>query len=256
MDYSFDVISDLYLTDQDHFDFKNQQTSLFCVVAGNISSDLLVVHSVLKHLSGLYKHVFFIDGLLEHSANWSAINETQQFLEDIADELNNVVYLHDRVIISDGVAILGTNGWSNFNVEDSENFINVQSLFMQKHNASEHEVKLIMGASINDINYLKSSLEKLQRHPDVQKICIVTSAIPDLKLVNPTPITSELAAASSLLFTIASPADTEHKIVQWVHGYYYNPVGINCGRVRFTSNPKQCLGNNQSLCYYPRQFTI
>ena len=256
MNYSFDVISDLYLTDQDHFDFKNQQTSMFCVVAGNISSDLLVVHSVLKHLSTLYKHVFFIDGMLEHSVDWSKINETQAFLEAIASELDNVVYLHNRVIITNGIAILGTNGWSNFNVSDTENFLNTQTEFMSRYNASEHDVRIIMGAGINDINYLGTSLEKLQRHQDVQKICVVTSAIPDLKLIQPTSVNAKIAAASSSLFSLASPLDTEHKLAYWVYGQFLNPVGVSCGQVSFVSNPKNCLGNNQTLCYYPRPFEI
>jgi len=51
MKFGFDLISDLELTDSDVFDWEGKSTSLFCLIAGNISDNLRVVQKTLKILS-------------------------------------------------------------------------------------------------------------------------------------------------------------------------------------------------------------
>ena len=42
-DIGFDIISDLNLQPDDSFNWENKATSLYCIVAGNNSSDLRTV---------------------------------------------------------------------------------------------------------------------------------------------------------------------------------------------------------------------
>ena len=51
MNIGFDVISDLNLDAEDSFDWEGKATSLYLIIAGNISSDLRVIHQTLVHLS-------------------------------------------------------------------------------------------------------------------------------------------------------------------------------------------------------------
>ena len=64
--FSIDLISDLNLSVTDQFDWTGKSTSLFCVVAGNVSDDLTVVDRVIGHLNEVYRGVLYIDGSLEH----------------------------------------------------------------------------------------------------------------------------------------------------------------------------------------------
>ncbi len=110
MKIGFDVISDLNLDAEDEFNWDGKATSLYLVIAGNISNDLRVVHQTLLHLSRFYQGVFYIAGSSEH--------ESMHFVKHRHDELNklcrtiaNVAYLHKHVVIINGIAILGCNGW-------------------------------------------------------------------------------------------------------------------------------------------------
>ena len=67
MKIGFDLISDLYLTEKDNFNWDNKATSLYCVIAGNISSDSRVIISTLNHLARFYQGIFYVPGQLEFS---------------------------------------------------------------------------------------------------------------------------------------------------------------------------------------------
>jgi len=59
MIFGFDVISDLNLSENDNFDWEGKPTSLYCVLAGNISSDLTVLYKTVNILVN-YTRVFSI----------------------------------------------------------------------------------------------------------------------------------------------------------------------------------------------------
>ena len=47
----FDLISDLNLSPEDSFNWEGKATSLYCIIAGNISEDLRTIKQTLSHLS-------------------------------------------------------------------------------------------------------------------------------------------------------------------------------------------------------------
>ena len=110
MIYAYDIISDLNLTEESVFNWEGKPTSLYCIVAGNVSSDIHVLYKTIKHLSTLYQGVFFIDGFLENTI----IAEKDLVIQEITKifaTIKNAVYLHNNVVIMDGIAIVGVNGW-------------------------------------------------------------------------------------------------------------------------------------------------
>jgi len=108
----FDIISDLNLDPNDSFNWENKATSLYCIVAGNISSNLRTVIQVLLHLSTKYQGVFFVPGRLEYETSDNFAKRTEE-LSSIAQGIPNLVMLYQNVIVVDGIAILGSNGWGN-----------------------------------------------------------------------------------------------------------------------------------------------
>jgi hypothetical protein len=216
----FDIISDLNLQPNDSFNWENKATSLYCIVAGNISSNLRTVIQVLIHLSSKYQGVFFVPGKLEYETAESFATRTEE-LNSIAKGIPNLVMLYQNVIVVDGIAILGSNGWGNI-----ENSMSARNMAMT-------------AAKYEDFTYLVKCLGKLQRHLDVKKIVVVTSAVPTEELyfgevpentVDQIPLNEILAA------------DTEKKVSHWVFGTYTKPVDTNLNNIQYMSNPYNQYG--------------
>ena len=144
MKIGFDLISDLNLSPGDSFTWENKATSLYCLVAGNISSDLRVVSLVLSHLSKFYQGVFYTPGTLE----FEGVDDYYKRVQEISrtcKKIKNVALLHHHVVIIDGIAVLGCPGW--YGGEDLPNF-------EEMHRVNRFE----------DLVYLKNAIEKLQKH--------------------------------------------------------------------------------------------
>ena len=217
MKVGFDLISDLFLNPEDSFNWENKPTSLYCLVAGNISHDLRTLVITLSHLSKLYQGVFFIPGSLEYQDVEDIDARTSEIMRACA-KIKNIAILYQHVVIIDGVAILGANGWyGNVEPSDLETELKVQE--------KRHE----------DIAYLKNSIEKLQKHLDVKKIILLTNSVPGPNLYfgeKPDFVDSQLSP-NLILF-----ADTEHKISHWAFGTHEKIVDTAISNINYVNNPK------------------
>ena len=225
----FDVISDLNLNPNDSFNWENKATSLYCIVAGNISSNLRTVMQVLIHLSSKYQAVFFVPGKLEYEQCDSLLTRTKELLA-ISDGIPNVSILHNNVIVVDGVALLGSNGWGNIqNTLDSKNIT-------------------MTAAKYEDFTYLVSCLSKLQKHLDVKKVVVITSAVPKEELYFgevPANVVDQIP-----LYNILE-SDTEKKVTHWIFGTYDKPVDATIDNINYISNSK-----NQYGPYHAKRLSI
>jgi hypothetical protein len=216
MKLGFDVISDLYLTDNS-FDWDGKVTSLFCLVCGNISNDLSIVDDVLTKLSKVYNKVFFIEGSLEHKDLFNHMG-TITTIEQICSNLENVIYLYDNVAILNGIAIVGCNGWYGNVVvnEDEDSLLNLSMLNFQ------------------DLVYLTNTIKKLQLYNDVEQIIVVTSSIPSKGVcLEDNGDLSDLAPYPAFSLTF----DTEHKVSTWVFGSYDKMINaIGDDGVKYVNN--------------------
>jgi len=211
----FDLISDLFLSPDECFNWQNKATSLFCIVAGNISSNLSTVFQTLAHLGKHYQGVFYVPGTLEYEDSDSVIECTEK-IKDLLSDLPNVCLLHQNVAIIDGVAIVGVNGWNN--VGDT---FTVENLLQT---ASRHD----------DFNYLYGALEKLQRRPYVKKIIVVSNSVPHNSLYfGEIPIISN----DQTPMYAALAGDTENKVSHWLFGTYEKNVDTHIDGIHFINNP-------------------
>lgn len=213
---TIDVISDLNLVDKKDFVWESQATSLFCVVAGNISDDLKIVDYVLSTLEKSYKGVFYIDGSLEHK-NVDDYEKTIKKIKSICEKKKNVIYLYNNLIILNDVAFLACNGWFDA-LGDKSN----SDEYFKKHDFRVH-----------DIGYVANTIKSLQRHKDVKKIILVSGTVPLKKLRFETDI-SNLDFDGDICLTL----DTEKKVTTWIYGGTNLHTDIMLDRVRFINNSR------------------
>jgi hypothetical protein len=214
MEIGFDVISDLCLSPNDSFKWTNKATSLYCIVAGNISSDTRTIIQTLGHLAKYYQGVFYIPGKLEYEGFDDVEMRTEELVA-ICDHLDSVEILYHNVVMIDGVAVVGANGWGS--LSEDYDLTNIQML---------HERE-------DDLLYLYKTIERLQVHLDVKKIIVATSAVPrkDLYFGQLPEHIETMPALSS-----CAQYDTEKKLSHWVFGTYENIVDITVNDVNYINN--------------------
>jgi predicted phosphohydrolase len=228
MIFGFDIISDLHLSSADDFNLEGKQTSLFCIVAGNISRDLRVILKVLRHLSTCYQGVFYIDGSVENGDINFRESKVKE-LSKICSVVPNAVYLHNNVVVVDGIALVGLNGWyanHELNSDDEK--------FQARCNRYE------------DIVYLERTLEKLQLHVDVKKIIIISNSVPAKQFFYGESKLEDDLEPMSVLDT-----DTEHKIKYWVFGSHKKIVDTYINGINYLNNPKY-----DRVPYYPKRIEL
>ena len=214
-DIGFDIISDLNLNPNDSFNWGNKASSLYCILAGNLSSNIRTVAQVLAHLSKHYQGVFYVPGDLEYETTDSIPNRTNELMM-LCESIPNICMLHQHVAIIDGIAIMGVNGWATQN--------------------SDNPMKDIIktAAKLEDLAYLKMTVQKLQRHLDVKKIIVVTSAVPRTDLFygeEPSETYDQIPLSAMLM------SDTERKVKHWVFGTYVKNVDTILDDVNYLNNP-------------------
>jgi len=208
----FDIISDLYLSPDDSFNWEGKATSLYCIVAGNISSDTRTLLLTLSHLSKFYQGVFFVTGQydLEKKDN---IEDYNKKLSDSFSAVPRISSLYENVIVIDGIAIIGVNGWRGKIIRNDEDYYDSSKI---------------------DITYLYQSIQKLQRHLDVKRILVVSSSVPGKDLYfgeQPTEIETQIPLQSALA------GDSESKVTHWIFGTYEKNVDTIIEGVHYVNNP-------------------
>ena len=226
MEIGFDVISDLFVSPDDSFFWEGKATSLYCIVAGNVSSDLDTLRRVLETLAVEYQGVFYIPGYLEYENQDEINSRTLEILDTVA-AIPNCACLFHHVVIVDGIAILGCNGW-----EVSEGLDDAK----------------IRSSRIDDVSYVYRSVEKLQKHGDVTKILMISSAVPCKELYygeHP----KFYDAYTPLKYCLK--ADTEAKISTWIFGSYRKTVDAVIDSTRYINNAQA-----QKETYWPKRVSL
>lgn len=217
MNIGFDVISDLNLDAEDDFNWEGKATSLYLIIAGNISNDLRIIHQTLIHLSGYYQGIFYISGGSEHDS-MHLVKHRNQEIASLCKTVRNVAYLHKHVVIINGVALLGCNGWYGNKIEGLDDDLSKLHLLNQ---------------NIEEVTYLANSLEKLQLHLDVKRIVLVTHSVPGQGLFfgeEPSNISEYIKPQQALI------SDTEHKVSHWVYGSYDKTVDTTIEKITYINN--------------------
>lgn len=217
----FDLISDLNLSDSVNFDWSEKATSLYCIIAGNLGNNTNVVYHALSKLSKHYQGIFYIAGSLEYEGV-TDINARTDHLSRICEQFQNIAFLHHNVVVIDGIAIVGSNGWYKNTLSSGEVAID----------------ELINMAYYEDLLYLKNTIERLQKHLDVKKIIIVSNSVPnDFLYFGETPP----KVKNQVPIDIVLESDTMKKVSYWAYGTYKKIVDITINDINYFCNP--CFGS-------------
>lgn len=260
MTFAFDLISDLHVETWPQIDWATMPTSPVCVVAGDISNNRATNAEVLRQLGRAYQAVFYIDGNDEHSSHLSSLGFSYADLVQRINKLSNVVYLQDNVVVIDGVAILGTNGWWGFDLDLTVDPTESAQWYQDRYKLSTDAVKAIAKMATTDATYMVNSVSRLQRHPDVKRIVMVTHTVPHADLID-----HDIELYGKYRFNCmgnrymqaALDADTERKIHTWCFGHYHGSVDRVINGVRYVNN---CRGRPNTMfgrhAYYPLRLKI
>lgn len=261
MSIAFDLISDLHIeTWANDFDWTGQATSPYCIVAGDIARDRQLVIQTLRHLGQCYQAVFYIDGNDEHVDYVENLDRSYSTLAAQIAKIPNVVYLQDNVVVVDGVAILGTNGWWGFDFDMSVDPTQSAQWWQEKMSVSGAAVKSVSKMATTDATYIVSSVRRLQNHKDVEKIVMVTHTVPLPELIQhdiDLDGTMRSNCMGNAYMLQAMAADFKQKIHTWCFGHYHGSVDQIHHGVRFVNN---CRGRADTpynqYAYYPRRIVI
>jgi len=227
MEIGFDLISDLYLSPDESFNWENKSTSLYCIIAGNISHDLRTIYQTLAHLSRFYQGIFYVPGLLEYKDEPDYATRTAELIK-VVKKTPKVALLYHNVVIIDGLAILGANAWNADNPNDIDT--------------------VLVKNRLDDIAYLNQSIAKLQTHLDVKKIIVVTSCIPKRELYFgkiPDHVGDHIYPDYCL------KSDTELKVTDWAFGSSETEMDTVFNSIHYVNNPYF-----KKRPYYPKRITI
>lgn len=261
MQFTFDLISDLHLPTWDQpFDWTGKATSPHCLVLGDVSNDRKQLIECLSHLSKCYQAVFYLDGNDEHRDYIENLGASYKDLVRSIKHIPNVVFLQDNIVVVDGVAIVGTNGWWGFDFDAGIDPEQAAQWYGEKENFSKDILTIIRRASNTDASYMIASVRNLQKHLDVKKIVMATHTVPKAQL-----IAHDIGLEGSLRFNVmgnsfmeqALAADTEGKIHTWCFGHYHGTVDQVHDNVRYVNNCRG-RGNTQysQYVYHPLRITV
>lgn len=260
MSFTFDLISDLHTDTWSENNWEDIATSPMCIVAGDISCDRQQVVDTLKRLGKVYQAVFYIDGNDEHQPFLSNLGYSYADLARQINKIPNVVYLQDNVVVVDGVAIVGTNGWWGFDLDLSVDGPSSAEWYREKFGLDNAAVKAISKMATTDAMYLINSIKRLQTHKDVTSVVIVTHTVPRADL-----IAHDIGLEGKLKFNTMGnrymdqvlDADTERKIHTWCFGHYHSDVDQLHDGVRYINN---CRGRGDTpykkYVYHPRRIVV
>ena len=168
--------------------------------------------------------------------------------------------MQDNVIIINGVAILGTNGWWTYDFDPSMDVESSVQAIQDHHGTDNASAMNITGVAYNDAAYLITSVHKLQTHREVRSIVLVSHTVPAPWIIAHDP---DLVGnwryngmGNSYISNVLSK-DTENKIHTWCFGHYHGTVDRILNGIRYVNN---CRGRgdtpHRNHVYYPKRIEI
>lgn len=260
MNFSFDFISDLHVRPEEEFSWSGQQTSLYCVVAGDLARDRETLLRTLRSLSTCYMGVLYIDGNAEHRDYLSDLDSSYKNLITDIEQIPGVIYLHNNVVVVEGVAFVGVNGWWCYNFDETIDYEKAIAWYCSYTDCTVDEAMLIADKGYSDAAYLSSTIINLQKHKDIKSIVVVSHTMPtpylathDMELFGTYRFNS---LGNQHLFK-ALNHDTQSKVTTWCFGHYHRVVDREIANIQFITNPRG--RTNTPWCqnpYYPKRIEI
>lgn len=259
MSLTFDLISDLDVAQwSTQPDWENLPTSLFCVVVGNVDQDLATTVEFLKKLSDAYHAVFYIDGPVDHQHCLSDLEHSYQLLDAAIGKIPGVTHLQNNVVVINGVALIGTNGWHDFDFNPRLEPQHARAQYQNLLSIDQTAIDQIADFAETDRRYLAHSIRKLQTYCDIKKIVIVTSAVPEWTLVQhdaDTMGSTSRLYGNNMLDEVLNH-DLSDKVSTWCFGNYTGSIDRLHRGIRFVNNCRSDGTGRARSVYYPLRVVV
>lgn len=256
---AFDLISDLHIIPGDVFCWEGQATSLNAIIAGDISKDQDTVISALVEISKYYQQVYFIDGNAEHRYALEDIEQSQESLAVRLQDIKNLLYLRHRVVLHDGLAIIGSNGWWSYDLDPAVDEETSFQWCRSAYNISDNALMQIYGMAVKDYFYMCHAVKEMQDKEEVSRILMVTHTVPLLELLKHDVIFDGqpmINVMGNSKMREVLDFDINDKISNWVFGHYHSRIDLAFNKIRFCNNPRGRLSDNLYDPYYPLRLEI
>ena len=262
MKIHFDLISDLHVdTWDEQFSWEGKATSLYAVVAGDISRERADIRPVLTEISKHYLMTIFVDGNDEHRWSLDDLGESYRTLEEDIGDIENVIWLRDNSLVIDNVAFVGTNGWTSFDFAEDNSYLENKRWLEDRYKISTYAGQQIEAMAMSDAGFLCRTIKKLQTHIDVKKIVLISHFVPNVNLVNHDPhllnSSYRLNTTGNSYLSQCIDEDHEKKIHTWCFGHYHSDVDMNLGNIRYVNNARGRNGTDWCKpVYYPKRIEV
>lgn len=253
---TFDLISDLHLTSLDNFTWANKATSLFCIVAGNISSDRCILYEFLDEIKDYYEMVFFVDGALEHDDYNGNLIASYRNLEEGIDLIERVIFLHENIVILNDTTLIGTNGWTTFDFTNKSTVDQTIDLLAHNDTMSEDYANEVFKMAVTDQHYLYNSIGTCQDMEDAKNIVLVTNTVPKVDFISHNDdydgtLLGDTAGNNGI--TECLDKDDNGKVKTWIFGKFPEDLDYNVDGIRYVNNP----GFNRDMStYFPKRIEV
>lgn len=242
MPFKFIPISDTH-GDLDRIKQIPEQKDCTVLLAGDIHEvkKKNKYKEILSVFSEKFKNVVLICG--NHEYYTRSIFQVHNDLEQMVTEFDNVYFLNDSSIIIDGVHIIGSTLWTDFNDDivckiQAQMKINDYRYIRNGPKGIPYKRKL----TIQDVEFshyisktfIKNEIDNIQKREPNARIVIMTHHAPSFQSV-------PLAYKNSILNgAFASNMDSfllSLTNCTWVHGHIHDAVEYTIGTCRVISNP-------------------
>lgn len=254
----FDLISDLHVDkweEKHRINWEGLGTSLVCVIAGDVCSNLDIVYNTVTEIADHYKHVIYTDGNHEH-ANMTDINQRREYIGNKFKKHRNITYLYRNTIILDNTAFIGSNGW--FSYDFGEPFCSKEECFHYELTELGKSQELLFEQwemALEDSTFLSNAVEICSKDNTVDDIVVVTHTLPTPKLAwfPPDGKYATMGTQGNSNLEDVLRRDRNNKIKTWAFGHVHTPIDRVINGVRYVSNPRGIPSHQGSqTIYYPK----
>jgi len=253
----FDIISDLNLENLNNFSWENKATSLFCIIAGNITQHRSVLFEFLNNIKEHYKLVFFIDGELEHTPYKGDFVSSYINLEEGIREIEKVVFLHENIIVlNETTVIMGSNGWTTFDFTNKSTVTDTIDFLAKNDILQEQYANEVFKLAVSDQHYLSTSIDTCQEMQDCTEIIIVTNTVPKTEFITHNDEfygthLGDVIGNNGIVHCLES--DIGHKVNTWVFGKFPEELDYTIDNIRYINNPMQ---DKELDMYFPKRIDV
>jgi len=261
MKIHFDLISDLHVdTWDEQFSWEGKATSPYAVVAGDVSRERADVRPILEEISKHYLMTMFVDGNDEHRWGLDNLGESYETLREDIGTIKDFIFLQDDCLVIDNVAFVGTNGWTCFDFAEDNSYLDNKRWMEDTYKISMYAGQQIEAMAMSDAGFLCRTVKKLQTHPDIKKIVMISHFVPDVRLLKHDihlDGTHRLGCTGNSFLTKCIEEDHEKKIDTWCFGHYHSDIEMNLDGIRYLNNARGRNGTDWCKpVYYPKRIEI